>query len=95
MLITVQTGLSGCQLLEWEERPLTPGVETAPVQTISVLINTKGTGAFRIYKKGNNRRFEYLGGVGEDAKLVMIDWNPEWVYFCSGTLRFRYVTKQE
>jgi hypothetical protein len=91
----LQIGLSGCELSEWEERPPTRLVEEAPAQTISVLVDTKGTGAFRIYKKGNNQDFEYLGGAGKDTEMVLIRWNPEWVFFCTGTLRFRYVTKQE
>jgi len=93
-LISLQTGRGGCELSEWEERPPTRVVEEAPAKTISVLIDTKGTGAFRIYKRKSHQEFEYLGGAGKDTKLVMICWNPEWVFFCNGTLRFRYIIEQ-
>lgn len=94
-LIALQTGCSGCKLSEWEERPPTRGVEEAPAKTISILVDTKGTGAFRIYKRKNDQEFEYLGGAGKDTPLVMICWNPEWIIFCAGALRFRYIIGKE
>lgn len=85
---------TGCELSEWEERPPNRSIEEAPANTISVLVDTKGTGAFRIYKRKNNQEFEFLGGAGEDTPLVMIHWNPEWVFFCNGILRFRYILER-
>lgn len=94
-LIALQIGRSGCELTEWEERPPFRGLERAHAKTISVVVDTKGTGAFRICRVKNGKEFEYLGGVGKDTPLSMIYWNREWLIYCTGELRFRYIIEQE
>jgi len=92
-LIDLQTGCD-CELSAWEERSSPRAVETAPAKTVSVLVDTKGTGAFRIYKlQGQTSKF--VGGVGIDTGLTIIRWDPEWIFFCTGQLRFRYLKEKE
>lgn len=98
-LIAAQTGSDSCSLSPWRNRPLAKppakSIEEAPPHTKAVVIDTKNSGAFRIYNRKNDEDYEYLGGADKNTPLVMICWNPTWVFLCTGTLRFRYIVDQQ
>ncbi|KAF9730258.1 hypothetical protein PMIN06_010473 [Paraphaeosphaeria minitans] len=94
-----KTGSDSCSLSPWKYRPLAKppakSIEEAPPNTKAVVVDTKNSGAFRIYNRKNDEDYEYLGGAGKDTPLVLICWNPMWVFLCTGTLRFRYIIDQQ
>ncbi len=67
---------------------------TPPADTVAIVVDLrKNWGAIRIYKAQND---DYVDMVGmEEAKnLVIVLWQNDWVYLCTGSPRVGFVKKR-